>query len=688
MTNKTSAPLLIEIGCEELPPKSLKRMMLSLVEHFSAALDAAQFSFDGIEGFATPRRLAVRVDGLATVQPTQHIEKRGPSTKAAFDSEGNPSKALKGFLGSLGLDSADALETQETEKGSWLVYKETRPGLPLEALIEDILTQALSKLPIDRRMHWGSNRAEFVRPVHWLVALHGDKVLPLSLFGITAGNESRGHRFMANHSVPLKDASEYESKLNAAFVVVNFETRRAQIAKQLTNIEEAQNLNIVVAEELLDEVTALVEWPVALLGNFDPSFLEVPEQALISAMKEHQRYFHVIDKRGALLPMFVTIANIASENEATVISGNERVIRPRLSDAAFFFTQDQKTPLEDKLSQLKNIVFQKDLGTYHDKVLRVSKLAGYLATLTGADKQAAERAGLLCKADLVTNMVGEFPDLQGTMGAHYARHDNEDAAVCEAIGQHYQPTGAGGDLPESLVSRCVAIADKLDTLTGLFGAGQPPTGSRDPFALRRQAIGIIRMCVEGQMAFDLMAAVEKSNALHDKGFGAEKVGEYLVERVKSWYQESGSRFDSVNAILQESKSISDLVEVDHKIRALEAFRDQPEAEKLIAANKRVVNILKKLDNTDSLPAIDQALFTPAETILYEAIKQTELKLNQQDVFADKLLALSDLKAPLEQYFEDVMVMVDDMTVRNNRLATLLLVRNMCFQIADLSLLQQ
>ncbi len=685
--NSNTKDLLIEIGTEELPPKSLRTMMENLGSNFSQKLNEAELEFESLQTFATPRRLALLIKRLAAAQPDHIVEKRGPSLKAAYDEAGHPSKATLGFMRSCGIEDLNQLEQQETEKGTWLVYRVQKSGAHLKDLITELINSSLAELPIDRRMRWGASREEFVRPVHWLVVLHGSEVLPATVLGVNAGNITSGHRFMAPGEISLDSASSYVNCLHEANVVVDFESRKQLIVDQLDDMAVHEKAEVVVDPDLLDEVTSLVEWPVALLGNFDPEFLKLPEEALISAMQSHQCYFHLVDKDNRLLPKFITIANIASSNPQTVIAGNERVISPRLSDAAFFINQDKKTSLDNRLAHLKTVLFQSKLGSYHDKAERVARLAGYIADKIGADATVASRAGLLCKADLASDMVGEFPELQGIMGGYYARHDGEDSSVSDAISEHYRPVVSGGDLPDTPAGQCVAIADKIDTLTGLFGIDQPPSGSRDPFALRRQTLGIIRICVEKSLALDLRELINEAINIHDQEFDGDAVISYLIERLGVWYQDQGISFDTFSAVQQSSEKISDLCANDIRVRSLQAFRTHARAANLIAANKRIANILKKVDESTLAP-VTEAIFTEdAELALFSALGKATSDLSNTENYEEKFLALADLQPAIDRYFDDVMVMADEESLRDNRLATLSQMRNLFLSVADLSVLQ-
>ncbi len=686
MTNKND--LLIEIGTEELPPKNLKKLMNAFVANFESALKAANFEFGQISGYATPRRLAVFVTALEGEQPAQDVERRGPALAAALDENGQPTKAVLGFMRSCGVEDISQLERLETDKGTWLVHRSTKPGETLAAQLANLLQQSLKDLPIERRMRWGASRFEFVRPVHWLVALHGNDVLPCNLLGITAGRISRGHRFMSAGEFEISDAASYLSALKGQHVIADFAERRALIQSQLDEIATQQSSEVEMDDALLDEVTALVEWPVALMGSFPNEFLEVPEEALVSAMKEHQRYFHMLDKQGKMLAKFITISNIESNNPATVISGNEKVILPRLSDARFFVEQDQKSGLEQKRAALGSVVFQSELGTYLDKTNRIETIAGQLAEQLGADVKAVKRAASLCKADLVSDMVGEFPDLQGIMGGYYATYAGESETVATAIRQHYLPDSSGGDLPDSLEAKCVAIADKLDTLVGMFGIGQPPSGSKDPFALRRQTLGIVRMCVEGKLDIEFSRLIDMAIKAHGKDFEAGPILDYTVDRLKNWYQEQGIRFDTVEAAVSIPGWSSNLHRTHKTISALETFRDSEKASALVAANKRVANILKKQSDV-AVAAVDPALFAAREEgELFNAIQAIEASIHGEGDDTAKLEKLGTLREQVDQYFDQVMVMAEDEKLRLNRIATLAHLRQLFLNVADISLLQQ
>ena len=677
---------LLEIGTEELPPKSLKKLIASFAGNISSELLARQFSFSNVNSYGTPRRLAVVISDLTEFQAEQNIEKRGPSIKAAYNSDGEPTKALEGFARSCGVTDVTQLERLATDKGEWVVFRETKAGKSIGDEIEAVVASAINALPIERRMRWGKSRTEFVRPVHWVVALYGQDILPISVLGLKADRHTHGHRFMQPGAVAISAANRYVDICRDASVVADFSERREIIENGLKQEARRFEVDIEIDQDLLDEVTSLVEWPVVLSGQFDEQYLNIPEEVLISAMKEHQRYFHLRDHRGKLLPRFITVANISSKDPASVVAGNERVIRPRLSDASFFFTNDTKAPLEDSLPRLSQVVFQTKLGTYHEKAMRISELARFIAQQLDGNATDAARAGLLCKVDLVSDLVGEFPDLQGIMGGHFAAIGNEESDVCQAIAMQYFPTSSGAKLPVGDVPCSVAIADKLDTLVGIFGIGQPPTGSKDPYALRRQSLGVIRIIIENELAIDLKSCLTKAANLYEQHqFDIEQVYQYMLERLSNWYQEAGIDVDVVKAVRGSNQSVANLVQTNHKILALNDFKSSDKAKSLIAANKRVANILK---DVEGLPDIDEQLFEQSvESELHNALVQLSKKLQTTEDYRQKLIILADQQDLIDAYFEDVLVMADQEDLKQNRLATIARMRNLFLEVADLSLLQ-
>ena len=675
---------LVELGTEELPPKALKTLSNAFTKGITAGLTEAGVSFGEVKSYASPRRLAVLISGLDDKQADREIEKRGPSVKA-------PEKAVEGFARSCGV-TADQLEKIETNKGEYFNFKATEEGKATESLLPALVETSLNKLPIPKRMRWGASRIEFVRPVHWLVMLFGDEVVDCEILGLKSGRKTRGHRFHYNQYIELITPAEYANSLeNPGMVIADYEIRKAMINEQVQ--AEGNKLNAVaqIDEDLLDEVTALNEWPVALTGRFEERFLEVPAQALISSMKEHQKYFHHLDANGNLLPNFTTICNIVSNDPQQVIEGNEKVIRPRLSDAAFFFETDKKTTLESRVEKLKSIVFQKDLGTVHDKASRISALSGKIAIALGEDQNKAERAGLLSKTDLLTDMVYEFTDLQGLMGYHYALNDGEDNDVAQAQNEQYMPRFAGDELPQSAPGVAVAIADRLDTLTGLFGINQPPTGSKDPFALRRAALGVLRIIVERNLDLDLREllkiAADNHNSLPAREGLEDKVLDFMLERFRAWYEDAGINAEVFLAVLALKPSRP--LDFDRRVKAVNHFRSLPEAEALAAANKRVSNILSKQGVTGTAE-VDTALLTEAaEKALaaeIEAQKSSLAPLFAEGKYQESLESLSSLRASVDAFFEDVMVMADDEAVKNNRLALLSQLRALFLGVADISVL--
>ncbi|MBT3830762.1 MAG: glycine--tRNA ligase subunit beta [Gammaproteobacteria bacterium] len=678
--------LLLEVGTEELPPKSLNNLREALQQNIEAGLNQAELSHGKVESFATPRRLGILVHDLADRQPDQNVEKRGPAVKSAFDDDGEPTKALAGFMRGCDVADPSQLDTITTNKGDYLVYRAIKSGLDLPSLLEELLGSAVTALPVDRRMRWGKSRLEFVRPVQWLVCLYGSSVIPIQLLGKEASNTSSGHRFMSGGQFEITKANDYVELCRTNYVLADFTERKNLIREQVVDLAAREKAHLEIDEDLLNEVTSLVEWPRALAGGFDSSFLNVPPEVLISAMKEHQRYFHLVDNNGKLVPRFITISNIESLDSSQVVAGNERVIRPRLADAAFFFDQDTRTSLEQKSARLENVVFQADLGTYAQKCDRIAALAAYIAQQLGSDTDAAKRAGKLCKADLVSDMVGEFPDLQGTMGSYYARHDKETEEVCIAIAQHYRPTQSGGILPTSDVASCVALADKIDSLTGIFGINQPPTGSRDPFALRRQSLGVIRICVENQLNIPLNDCLNEASRIYGRAFDTVNVSNYIVERLTSYYQEQGIPGDVVEAATNSASTSVNLLAIDDVVRTLQSFRNGPAAKSIVAANKRVANFLKKAGPSDLASSFDASVATDeAEIALGRALNK--LDLSKSKGAGAKLEKLAVLQEPVDHFFDEVMVMAEDEKVRKNRLGLLQKLRQQFLEVADFSLLQ-
>jgi len=675
---------LVELGTEELPPKALKTLSDAFTQGITSGLKEAGVSFTYVKSFASPRRLAVLISALDEKQADRDIERRGPSVKA-------PEKAVEGFARSCGV-TADQLETITTDKGDYFNFRNTEEGKATALLLPTLVENSLNKLPIPKRMRWGASRVEFVRPVHWLVMLLGDDVIDCEILGLTSGRKTRGHRFHYNNEIELITPAEYQARLNEpGMVVADYEARKEMIREQV--IAEGQKLNATaqIDDDLLDEVASLNEWPVALTGRFEERFLDVPAAALISSMKEHQKYFHHLDSEGSLLPNFTTICNIVSNDPQQVIEGNEKVIRPRLSDAAFFFETDKKSTLESRVEKLKTIVFQKDLGTLHDKASRISTLAGKIALALGEDKAKAERAGLLAKTDLMTDMVYEFTDLQGLMGYHYALNDGEDNDVALAQNEQYMPRFSGDELPQTAPGIAVAIADRLDTLTGLFGINQPPTGSKDPFALRRAALGVLRIIVERNLDLDLrdllVIASDNHTSLPARDGLESKVLDFMLERFRAWYEDAGINAEVFLAVLAIKPSRP--LDFDRRVKAVNHFRSLTEANALAAANKRVSNILSKQGVTGTTDVDSALLSEEAEKSLAAAIdtqKAALAPLFAEGKYQEALESLAGLRAPVDAFFEDVMVMADDEAIKNNRLALLSQLRALFLGVADISIL--
>ncbi|WP_432471433.1 glycine--tRNA ligase subunit beta [Amphritea sp. HPY] len=685
---------LFELGTQELPPKALKSLSDALEADVTSGLKEL-FGKDAdlllknseIKSYAAPRRLALVIQNLPTEVPGSVFVMQGPPARIAFDGDGKPTKALEGFARKCGASVA-----QLEEINGKMHFSKEVPAKPVSNQLPAIIEEALAKLPIPKRMRWGASRTEFVRPVQWLAMLLGDQIVDCEIMGLKSGRTTRGHRFHYDQEIELSNASEYLENLESVGkVIADFDERREKIRAQVEAEGALVNGIAQIDDELLDEVTALNEWPVALTGRFEERFLDVPAQALISSMKEHQKYFHVTDEEGTLMPYFITICNIESKDPAQVIAGNEKVIRPRLADAAFFLETDKKRTLESRIDDLNNIVFQKDLGTLHAKAIRVAALAKHIAATLKQDEFKAERAAMLAKTDLMTDMVFEFPDLQGLMGYHYALNDGEDEAVALAQNEQYMPRFAGDELPQSEPGIAVAIADRLDTLTGLFGINQPPTGSKDPFALRRAALGVLRIIVEGKLDLDLADLIQVAVSNHGHlpaSAGAEtKVLDFMLERFRAWYEGEGIAVEVFLSVLAVKPTQP--LEFDKRVKAVNHFRTLSEAEALAAANKRVSNILSKQGVSDALSVSQELLHDPAEKTLAAAVaaKQTSLApLFEQGDYKAILEQLADLRSDVDSFFDDVMVMADDEAVKNNRLALLSQLRNLFLGVADISAL--
>ncbi|MBA6290694.1 glycine--tRNA ligase subunit beta [Colwellia sp. MB3u-4] len=687
----TTETLLIELGTEELPPKSLRTLATTFFEQIKLQLDEAKLSYSDIYWYATPRRLAVKVDNLVANQADKAIEKRGPAVSVAFDAEGKASKAAEGWARSNGITVAQA-ERLVTDKGEWLLYKTIEQGKHVEQLIPDMVNQAIAKLPVPKPMRWGSGRTQFIRPVHTLTLLYGASVIAGESLNIRSNNLVTGHRFHHHGLVALAHANDYESALKAAHVVVDYQARKDTIQQQINAAAIAIGGFVLPDDELLEEVTSLVEWPVVLTGSFDKEFLNVPAEPLIYSMKDHQKYFPVTDSEGNLLNKFIFVSNIDSKDPSQVIKGNEKVIRPRLADAEFFFKTDKKQSLESRLQGLESMLFQKQLGTVKAKSERIASLSAFVADKTGDDTAIAYRAGLLSKTDLMSDMVLEFPQVQGTMGKYYAQHDGEPAAVAQALEDQYRPRFAGDVLPEQTIGCAVAIADKVDTLVGIFGINQAPKGDKDPFALRRAAIGLIRIIIEKDLNLDIADLLAKSVELYQDKLSNQDVTQQVLEfvfgRYRAYYQDQNITVDVIQAVLANAPSSP--LDFDKRIHAVTHFKTLGEAATLAAANKRVGNILVKfkgeLFNTFKADLATEA----AETELASAFSVVNTKIAPLMATKDYQSALTELaalKQPIDNFFDHVMVMADDEQVKTNRLTLLNEIRNSFLAIADISLLQ-
>ena len=692
----TTQNFLVEIGTEELPPKALKTLATAFADNVQAELNQAGLAFDKIEWFAAPRRLAVKVLALATQQPSKEIEKRGPAVSAAFDAEGNPTKAAEGWARGCGI-TVEQAERLATDKGEWLVRRAKIEGQQTKNLLANIVANALAKLPIPKPMRWADKTVQFIRPVHTVTMLLGDELIEGEILGVASGRTIRGHRFLGEKEFEIQHADQYPQLLREkGSVVADFNERKAEILAKSQAKATALGGVADIEESLLEEVTSLVEYPNVLAAKFEERFLAVPAEALVYTMKGDQKYFPLYkktegDKDGKLLPHFIFVSNINPDDPSAIIEGNEKVVRPRLTDAEFFFKTDLKQKLVDRLPRLETVLFQQQLGTLRDKTDRIEQLAGAIAKQIGADEAKAKRAGLLSKCDLMTNMVFEFTDTQGVMGMHYARHDGEDEEVAVALNEQYMPRFAGDELPKSLVASAVALADKFDTLTGIFGIGQAPKGSADPFALRRAALGALRIIVEKNLPLDLEDLVQKSAALFgdkltNKNVVADVV-DFMLGRFRAWYQDEGIAVDVIQAVLARRPTRP--ADFDARVRAVSHFRTLDSAEALAAANKRVANILAKAEG--NIGAIDVALCVePAEQVLAQSVLSLAKEVQPliaQGEYTAVLDKLAGLRQPVDNFFDNVMVNVDDAKLRQNRLAILNTLQGLFLQVADISLLQ-
>lgn len=680
---------LVELGTEELPPKSLLALSTEFRNQLAAGLSNLGVAFGAITPFASPRRLALLIEGLPATTPVKSAIVWGPPANVAFDAHGKPTKAAEAFAAKNGVALA-ALSTGSDGKVEKLQCESKTGGDALIKLLPGLVENALAQLPISKRMRWGAKRDEFVRPVKWLVMLWDEQVIPCTILGVTSGNQTRGHRFHCNRTLTVTAPGAYpQLLLEEGRVIADFAARRERVRDQVIATGKQLGGTAVIDAGLLDEVTALVEWPVPLAGRFEERFLAVPAEALVSSMKEHQKYFHVVDKNGALLPHFITLANIESTDPAQVIAGNEKVIRPRLSDATFFFETDKKKSLTEHREKLQTVVFQAQLGTLYDKTERIGKLAGFIARELGADENLAARAGRLSKADLATAMVYEFADMQGIAGFYYGGNDGENAEVCAALKEQYLPKFAGDELPQSTTGAILALADRLDTLAGIFGLGQVPSGSKDPFGLRRASLAVLRILVEKKYNLDLRVLLTQAVALYPslpKGKESIELAlSYMLDRFRAWYEER-----SIPAVVYQAvaaRGVTHPLDIDLRVQAVAAFYQLPEAEALAAANKRVSNILAKQAVAPATAVDAKLLQESAEQELARQI--AALKTQVEPLFAarrykEALAALAGLRAPVDQFFDKVMVMAEDPQLRANRLALLAQLRELFWEVADIS----
>lgn len=692
---KTHDDALVEILTEELPPLSILPLAEVLKKQIGQLLQKAECEYESITYFATPRRLAVHIKNLVAQQPDQTIERRGPAYQNAFDQSGQPSKACTGFARSLGIEPKELIKIK-TEQGEWVGYKKAVAGQSITVLLPKIIETALSDLPMKRRMRWGDSNISFICPIHSILLLYGESIIAASILGYTTGRVTRGHRFMSPDWITIPHPALYESLLETeGFVIADFTKRKNKI-RALAEKALVEKINqggtVLIEEALLDEVTGLVEWPYALCGTFSKDFLSLPKEVLISAMQTHQRYFPVQSKE-ALMPYFIVICNIESHDLKRVVTGNERVLRARLSDAAFFYSEDQKESLDVRIKHLKNMLFQAELGTLYDKAERMSKLAAHIAQILTLNEEHAEMAAWLAKTDLTTQMVGEFPELQGVMGYYYAAHAGEDPAVCLAIKEHYLPKTSGGLLPQSALGQILSLADKIDTLVGYFGLNLIPSGEKDPYGLKRASIGIIRILIEKHLSLDIKALLEVAyqgfnTPLKNKDV-VNAIFNFLYERLRAWYLDQGIAADIFASVA--ALSPSNFYDFDQRLMAVKSFKDLAAAESLSIANKRVGNILNKSEVKITSQTIDQSLFEhDAEKILSEQLEAKRKMLSMLSAkhqYEQMLMNLAELREPVDNFFDHVMVMTEDSKRRNNRLLLLKKLRHLFLQVADIALLQ-
>ncbi|MDA8361896.1 MAG: glycine--tRNA ligase subunit beta [Gammaproteobacteria bacterium] len=689
--------LLLEIGTEELPPQDLWRTAQALGEELAAALaDARLLAFKSPPRvFGAPRRLAVRIDGVLGRQQPETIERRGPPLAAAFAADGTPTKATLGFARSCNADVADLVRLS-TERGEFLGFRERRAGLALKNVLEGLLHEVIKKLPTGRRMRWGAGDTEFIRPVHWIVLLYGTRVLPVTVLGLKAGRRTRGHRFHGPASLPLPSAQAYEDTLaQQGHVIADFLRRQDQIRAQVEHLAEAGGGSAHIEPALLALVTALVEWPTALLGSFDSDFLQLPAEVLIATMRDHQKYFPVVDQQGRLRAQFITVANVEPADPASIRAGNERVLAARFADARFFWETDQSRRLEEHGTGLAEVAFEQRLGSLADKSARVARLAGDIASGLGLDVAQAQRAATLAKCDLITGMVGEFPELQGVMGGYYARHQGEEAQVAQAISDQYRPRFANDSLPSTRLGKALALADKLDTVVGIYTVGLVPTGDKDPFALRRTTIGILRLLddlgADGDTAeLDLPTLLEWAFGYYRPGLLRrdllDPLKDFVTERLRQLFLGEFESGPVEAALARGARRIHDLRK---RLEALAAFEHSADAAALVAANKRIRNILKQAEGdlgTEGGQALEEAAERHLQAEL-EYLRPHVVALTEDGAYAQALARLSGLRPAVDAFFDSVLVMTDDLALRRSRMRLLSELAALFALIGDVSLLK-
>ena len=667
---------LLELGTEELPPKLLLKLSNSLRDNFEQELNKLNLNFNNIKAFATPRRLAITISELQSKQQDQVIEKKGPSTQS-------PEMAINGFAKSCGV-SVDELEKKELAGKEYFFYSKEEPGQSIKDLLPSIIERSIKDIPITRSMKWGDSDYSFVRPVHWLVVMLDKDVVNANIMGLKSGRESKGLRFQ-DSILKFTHANEYENLMSQkAQILVDFNKRKELIRDQILSVAKTNNAEVVIDESLLDEVCALVEYPRAFSGSFDKKFLDIPQEAIISAMKSHQKYFHLVDSNEKLLPLFISVANIESSNIQAVIDGNERVIHPRLADSEFFWNQDKAIKLEERLASLDSVMFMKSLGSMGQKAKRIEKLSSNISDLAGFDKEIAQRAGLLSKTDLLSEMVGEFADLQGIMGGYYALNDGESKEVSVAIREHYQPRFAGDSLPSTDAGIAVSLADKMDTLTGIYGIGQGPTGSKDPYALRRTALGMLRILLEAKIELNLKSLIDFSLSLHLKEVDRKCAGDiynFMMDRLKAYYRDANIDTNIYEAVLAVSPDSP--LDFHYRIDALNEFTQSADSKSLIEANKRIANILK--DSDEKLEELNSnMLLEDSEKILYKATESLTKELSGSKNYKEIMKSLLNLKDSIDSFFDNVMVNAEDDKVRSSRLALIRRVRHLFLSVADIS----